>query len=72
MSEQDLLLEALAAFRRVWASQYPEKGKPRRQTLDVSLLQDSWNRYIKLNVAYHGKYVATTQPEFLQQAWQQS
>ena len=65
MNDKELLVEALEAFRRVWATQYPEKGQPRRKILDVNLLQDSWNHYIKLNVQYHGKYVATKEPNFL-------
>jgi hypothetical protein len=65
MSDRELVEEALAAFRRAWATQYPEKGQRRRQILDVTLLQELWNRYARINVRYHGQYVPASDPNFL-------
>ena len=53
------VLEALAQFQRLWALANPEKGKPKYggRGVDLNVLQESFNYYLKLNKAFHdGKY----------------
>ena len=53
------VLEALAQFQRLWALANPEKGKVRLngKGIDMNVLQESFNYYLKLNKAFHdGKY----------------
>lgn len=53
------VLEALAHFQRLWTMADPGKSKIRLNTKGVglSVLQESFNYYLKLNKAFHdGKY----------------
>lgn len=67
MTKRERVTEALRGFQRIWSLHYPEKGERRRKgtPLDLGALQESWNAYIRLNISYHGKYVAATDPNFL-------
>lgn len=67
LKEEELVLEALAGFKRIWELNYPEKGsRVRRKTsLDITGIQEAWNTYIRLNRKYHGAYVPASDPMFL-------
>lgn len=67
LSEEELVLEALTSFRRLWELNYPEKGSPRRKgtSIDITGLQEAWNAYTRLNREYHGAYVPASDPMFL-------
>ena len=66
MNSYENMVEALASFRRVWDLNYPPKGERRKRgtALDISNLQETWNRYMRSNIAHHGKYVSVKEPNF--------
>lgn len=54
------LLEALAAFRNLY-----EKSEKKYNSQHMTVLQETFNLYLKLNKAYHGRYVSAKSKEFL-------
>ena len=61
-------MEALRGFQSQYRIHFPEEVKRYRHygTQEITLLQGSWNRYIKANKAYHdGQYVPASDPNFL-------
>jgi len=57
---KEAVLEALAAFRNLYRV-YGEKYNSQH----MNAMQESFNRYLKYNKVYHGRYVSAKSPDFL-------
>ena len=60
MTSRESVLEALGAFRNLY-----EKSEKRYNSQHMTVLQEAFNLYLKLNKAYHGRYVSAKSPDFL-------
>ena len=56
---KDEVLEALAGFRESYGDGSKYRAKFHEQ------IQLRFNRYLRLNKAYHGRYISAKSPDFL-------
>lgn len=66
---KEQVMEALRGFQAQSKIYFRDDGKVIRNytTAAITQLQQTWNRYIRANKAYHdGRYVPHTDPNFLQ------